>query len=117
MGRRLYEVSYAIRPGGPYVVHGTTPDRATDHYAAADLPPANLYCFVVRTFTAAHFYFANEWWSAYSPEVCVERRPRALHSFRPRRPLGPFALHLWSLVAPMSGASSQVTTWDFRELM
>ncbi len=68
----FYEVSYATRPGGPYVVHGTTPDRATDHYGAADLPPANLYCFVVRTFTARPiFYFANEWWSAYSPEVCV----------------------------------------------
>ncbi len=68
----FYEVNYATAPGGPYVVHGTTPDRATDHYAAADLPPANLYCFVVRTFTARPiFYFANEWWSAYSPEVCV----------------------------------------------
>lgn len=68
----FYEVSYATRSGGPYVVHGTTPDRATDHYAADDLPPANLYCFVVRTFTARPiYYFANEWWSAYSPEVCV----------------------------------------------
>ena len=68
----FYEVSYATRPGGPYRVHGTTPDRATDHYAANDLSPANLYCFVVRTFTARPiFYFANEWWSAYSPEVCV----------------------------------------------
>ena len=68
----FYEVSYATRPGGPYKVHGTTPNRATDHYAADDLSPANLYCFVVRTFTARPiFYFANEWWSAYSPEVCV----------------------------------------------
>jgi len=79
----FYEVSYATRPGGPYVVHGTTPDRATDHYAANDLPPANLYCFVVRTFTARPiYYFANEWWSAYSPEVCVGA-PTAvrMHSF------------------------------------
>ncbi len=75
----FYEVSYATRPGGPYVVHGTTPDRATDHYGAADLPPANLYCFVVRTFTARPiYYFANEWWSAYSPEVCVGA-PTAVH--------------------------------------
>ena len=79
----FYEVSYATRPGGPYKVHGTTPNRATDHYAADDLSPANLYCFVVRTFTARPiFYFANEWWSAYSPEVCVGA-PTAvrLHSF------------------------------------
>ncbi len=68
----FYEVSYATRPGGPYRVHGTTPDRATDHYEANDLSPANLYCFVVRTFTARPiYYFANEWWSVYSPEVCV----------------------------------------------
>ncbi len=96
----FYEVSYATAPGGPYVVHGTTPDRATDHYAAADLPPANLYCFVVRTFTARPiFYFANEWWSAYSPEVCVGA-PTAvrMHSFsaaatflgRPLCALGPW---------------------------
>ncbi|MFZ2520997.1 MAG: hypothetical protein WA089_20025, partial [Anaerolineae bacterium] len=79
----FYEVSYATRPGGPYKVHGTTPNRATDHYEADDLSPANLYCFVVRTFTARPiFYFANEWWSAYSPEVCVGA-PTAvrLHSF------------------------------------
>ncbi len=79
----FYEVSYATAPGGPYMVHGTTPDRATDHYEANDLSPANLYCFVVRTFTARPiYYFANEWWSAYSPEVCVGA-PTAvrLHSF------------------------------------
>ena len=98
----FYEVSYATRPGGPYVVHGTTPDRATDHYAAADLPPANLYCFVVRTFTARPvYYFANEWWSAHSPEVCVGA-PTAvrMHSFsatatfwaRPLCPLGRWPL-------------------------
>ena len=74
----FYEASYAMSPGGPYMVHGTTGDKRATGYLAANLMPGTTCYFVVRTFTPAHGEQQNALWSDYSQEVTVTVATRGI---------------------------------------
>ncbi len=65
----FYEVSYAINAGGPFTVHGVTPDKNASSYLVTGLSPATTYYFRLRTHTPAHGWQQNDLWSDYSAIV------------------------------------------------
>lgn len=64
-----YEVSYATGPGGPFTVHGLTPDKFTASYTADSLTSNTLYYFRLRTYTPAHGLQQNALWSTYTTNL------------------------------------------------
>jgi len=64
-----YQVGYATTSGGPYIVHGTTPDKAANGYTLDGLTGSATYYFAVSTFTPMHDLQQNDLWSGYSLEV------------------------------------------------
>ena len=66
-----YEIGLANQPGGPFSVHGQTPDKAAASYLLDGLAPNTTYYIRLRTYTPAHPDQFNELWSEYTPVLAA----------------------------------------------
>jgi hypothetical protein len=64
-----YEIGYAGKAGGPYIVHGRTSDKNASRYVIDSLSSYTDYHFVIRTYTPAHGSQQNALLTSYSQEV------------------------------------------------
>ena len=69
-----YQVRIATTPGGPYAVHGTTPDKTASGYTINGLSPEQSYYVVLRSYSPSHDDQQSNLWSEYGAEIEASTR-------------------------------------------